>query len=231
MFNELLKESYKNPARDDLEIVENVDINSVHYDVGKDFFQVNKRAELAGFSMGEIHNINCVYDLIHPADVEKVFSWTDKAVKFISNNKIASAGISSQLVFRMIGKHRKIYYVNRYAIINRLDKNGIMATNASIFHDVTWMKPNNIGAGKLNGPGTEFFDYDIPELESFKCDLSNREIEVLNLISKGFSSEIISHSLHISVHTVNTHRKNMLRKMEASNTPQMLYIARELGLI
>lgn len=231
MFNQIVEESYKNPILDDLEVVENVDINSVHYDVGKNFFEVNKSAKLAGFSMKEISSLNSVYDLIHPADVERVFSWTDKAIKFISNNGIESSGITSQLIFRMIGKHRKVYYINRYSIINRLDFAGNMATNASRFYDVSWMRPQNIGAGKLNGPGTEFFGFDMPEIENIRHELSIREIEILNLISKGYNSEIIGTVLHISVHTVNTHRKNMLKKMEASNTPELLSIAKELGLI
>jgi DNA-binding CsgD family transcriptional regulator len=231
MFSNLVEEAYKNPALDDLEIVEEVDINSVHYDVGKDFFEVNRNVKLAGFSMQEIDSIDSVYNLIHPADVQKVFSWTEKAIKFLANSGTIGSGFSSQLIFRMIGKDSKIYYVNRYSIINRLDSDGIMATNASIFYDVSWMKPGNIGIGKLSGKGTEFFDSELPELALFKSDLSVREVEVLRLVGKGFSSEIIAESLHISVHTVNTHRKNMLKKMEASNTPELLYMARELGLI
>jgi len=231
MFSDLLEKSYKNPVLDNLETVEEVDIDSVHYDVGKNFFEVNRNVTLAGFSMQEIGCLDSVYNLIHPADVEKVFSWTEKAITFLANSGVIGAGYSSQLIFRMIGKDRKIHYVNRYSIINRLDSAGSMATNASIYYDVSWMKPGNIGIGKLSGSGTEFFDSELPELALFKSELSVREVEVLRLVGKGFSSEIIAESLHISVHTVNTHRKNMLKKMEASNTPELLYMARELGLI
>lgn len=43
-------------------------------------------------------------------------------------------------------------------------------------------------------------------------DLSNREIDVLVCVAKGMTNKDISEMLNISVHTVITHRKNIVRK-------------------
>lgn len=43
-------------------------------------------------------------------------------------------------------------------------------------------------------------------------ELSDRETDVLILVAKGLSSKEIADSLNISIHTVNTHRKNITRK-------------------
>lgn len=43
--------------------------------------------------------------------------------------------------------------------------------------------------------------------------LSNREAEILEKLCEGMSSPQIAHTLFISVHTVQTHRKNILRKL------------------
>lgn len=43
-------------------------------------------------------------------------------------------------------------------------------------------------------------------------ELSERETSVLVLVAKGLSSKEIAEKLHISVHTVNTHRKNITHK-------------------
>ena len=43
-------------------------------------------------------------------------------------------------------------------------------------------------------------------------ELSDRETEVLLLVAQGCSSKEIADSLHISIHTVNTHRKNITHK-------------------
>jgi DNA-binding NarL/FixJ family response regulator len=43
-------------------------------------------------------------------------------------------------------------------------------------------------------------------------ELSDRETEVLLLVAQGCSSKEIADRLHISIHTVNTHRKNITHK-------------------
>lgn len=42
--------------------------------------------------------------------------------------------------------------------------------------------------------------------------LTEREIEVLRLLAQGFSQKEIAHRLHLSVHTVISHRKNITSK-------------------
>ncbi len=54
------------------------------------------------------------------------------------------------------------------------------------------------------------------EPESFdqteNYELSDRETDVLVLVAKGLSSKEIASRLHISIHTVNSHRKNITHK-------------------
>ena len=61
--------------------------------------------------------------------------------------------------------------------------------------------------------------------------VSNREKEILKLVSEGQSNKIIADNLHISVRTVETHRLNLLRKMKVSNAAEMVKKALELGLL
>ena len=52
-----------------------------------------------------------------------------------------------------------------------------------------------------------------PEMEDEEgYELSERETEVLVLLAQGCSSKEIADKLNISIHTVNTHRKNITRK-------------------
>ncbi len=55
--------------------------------------------------------------------------------------------------------------------------------------------------------------------------VSNREIQVLNLVSKGENTKTISNHLSISTHTVETHRRSLLSKLSAKNTADMVRIA------
>ena len=57
--------------------------------------------------------------------------------------------------------------------------------------------------------------------------LSEREIEVLYLIAYGFRNKEISQMLYLSIHTVDTYRKNLLFKMQAKNTAGLVRRAYE----
>lgn len=61
--------------------------------------------------------------------------------------------------------------------------------------------------------------------------LTRREKEVLELIADGMTNMEIAQKLFISVTTVDTHRKNLLAKLEARNTASLVRIATQLQLI
>ncbi|MBN9381043.1 MAG: response regulator transcription factor [Chitinophagaceae bacterium] len=61
--------------------------------------------------------------------------------------------------------------------------------------------------------------------------LTRREKEVLELIADGMTNIEIAQKLFISVTTVDTHRKNLLAKLEARNTASLVRIATQLHLI
>jgi len=48
--------------------------------------------------------------------------------------------------------------------------------------------------------------------------LTQREIQIIRYIAEGLSTQEIADNLHLSPHTINAHRKNILKKMDA-NTP------------
>lgn len=62
-------------------------------------------------------------------------------------------------------------------------------------------------------------------------DLPPREYEVLKLITKGNTTNQIAEHLHLSVHTINSHRKNMLRKLKISSPTELIVYALESGLV
>ncbi|MEM6361266.1 MAG: response regulator transcription factor [Bacteroidota bacterium] len=62
-------------------------------------------------------------------------------------------------------------------------------------------------------------------------NLSAREVEILKLIAKGLSTAKIADQLHISIHTVNSHRKNILKKLKLTSPTQLVAYAHEIGLV
>ncbi|APG61029.1 response regulator transcription factor [Christiangramia salexigens] len=61
-----------------------------------------------------------------------------------------------------------------------------------------------------------------PEVENKFLNLTDREREIIKLLSKGKSTSGIADTLNISVHTVKTHRKNILQKSGCANTAELI---------
>jgi DNA-binding NarL/FixJ family response regulator len=61
--------------------------------------------------------------------------------------------------------------------------------------------------------------------------LTTREKEVLKFIAEGFTNPQIAEKLFVSPSTIDSHRKNLLSKLEAFNTASMLKAATEHGFL
>lgn len=61
--------------------------------------------------------------------------------------------------------------------------------------------------------------------------LSNREQEVLELIGRGFSYSEIAEVKSITIHTVQSHVKNLYKKLEVNSRTQAVYEATRMGLL
>ncbi|MGY5848744.1 response regulator transcription factor [Salegentibacter sp. HM20] len=61
--------------------------------------------------------------------------------------------------------------------------------------------------------------------------LSQRELQVLKQIAQGHTTKKIAKQLHISVHTVNSHRKNILKKLKLSSPIHLIAYAVEQRLV
>jgi DNA-binding NarL/FixJ family response regulator len=61
--------------------------------------------------------------------------------------------------------------------------------------------------------------------------LTNSEIEIVRMIVGGLTTKEIANQKNISFHTVNTHRKNIFRKMGVSNASELIILAIKAGWI
>jgi len=61
--------------------------------------------------------------------------------------------------------------------------------------------------------------------------LTARETEILKILAKGLSNKEISHTLGLSVHTINIHVRNIYKKLDASNRTEAVFEAKESGIL
>jgi len=61
--------------------------------------------------------------------------------------------------------------------------------------------------------------------------LTTREREVLQLLAEGKSNKDVATMLDLSLHTVETHRSNILQKLNLHGTPELILYAIRKGVI
>ncbi|MDT0552841.1 response regulator transcription factor [Urechidicola vernalis] len=65
----------------------------------------------------------------------------------------------------------------------------------------------------------------------FVSSITDRELSILKLIAKEFNTKEIGNQLHISVNTVETHRKNLIRKLKVKNAVGLAIYAHKNQLV
>jgi two-component system, NarL family, response regulator YdfI len=70
-----------------------------------------------------------------------------------------------------------------------------------------------------------------PVAEELAEPLSDRELEVLDLLAEGISNKLIAHRLSISEHTVKTHVASIFAKLGASSRTEAVSRAIRRGLV
>jgi hypothetical protein len=69
------------------------------------------------------------------------------------------------------------------------------------------------------------------ELLQIGMPFSVREFEIIRMIESGLTSEQIAEKIFLSVHTVNTHRRNILAKSEKETMSELIYELLEKGVL
>lgn len=107
----------------------------------------------------------------------------------------------------------------------------------SVFTDITFMNlppDNRISFIGIKGEPSYYSLSTDPKtiLQPEKeLELSAREREIVGLLSEGYGSKQIAAMLHISTHTVDTHRRNLLKKTGTKNTLELAVVCLKKGLI
>ena len=140
---------------------------------------------------------------------------TEKAIKLIPELKI--------IVFSMFSDEE--YY---HKMIERGVKGFILKTSGineleSAIHEV--MKGESYFSNELLRKIISNFEQQNNNEQSKKEILSEREIEVLQQICLGLSTDEIGKKLFISPKTVKTHKSNLLAKTISKNTPALILYA------
>ncbi len=190
------------------------------------------RGNILGIEEQFDENGNNVYfhPQIHPDDYDIV----DKAGIAMMN--FAKALPEKEMVFDyklvnelrvMNAKGKYIRVVEQFQVLET-DNNGNLWLALSVM-DISPDQQNETAMSQvINFRNGELFS---PPVPNNLPNLSSRELEILNMVKQGFYSKEISYKLSISINTVNTHRQNILTKLNAGNSIEAVRYASKMGLV
>lgn len=110
------------------------------------------------------------------------------------------------------------------------DSFGVTTHSGTFIRDVTHFVPKGYRQ-QFIGPNAKELNAVVRDMSTFVHTLSEREIQVLFLIGKGYSSRQIGEMIHLSKHTIDTHRRHILNKLETTNSIEAYKKADDMGLL
>jgi DNA-binding CsgD family transcriptional regulator len=152
---------------------------------------------------------------VHPEDKKYLLDYEFKSIEFFKTldfDKIKK--YKAQYDFRIKAEDNKYVRILQQTIQIDYDQTNFYRSLA-IHTDISHIKTEGTPCFSIIGIDGEPSYYNIQETAVFtkSYDLfTKREREVLKHIVEGKSSKVIADYLNISLHTVNTHRKNILIK-------------------
>lgn len=171
------------------------------------------------------------FEATHPEDLQRHSLGRAKVFKIAQDFYISQNGctiLSSN--FRMRNPHGD--YENTlyqcYLFFNELP-----AKTVFLFQLLTNIDQYNLKKGfhYYLGNDLSYFRFPDEELLDTGLPFSAREFEIIQLAGESLSSEQIAEKLFLSTHTVNTHRRNILKKSGQSNISDLILSLKEQGLL
>jgi DNA-binding CsgD family transcriptional regulator len=169
---------------------------------------------------------------VHPDDMHRLVFGRERMVKVAQDIFVARSG-SALMSFTM-------RFLNPEGTYNNL------LGQAYFFHStipretvfIIQVVTNLDSSVKTNPDGHFYIGNDISlfrfpdaKLLQIGSNLSDREFEIVKLIASGLGSKEIAEKLSLSLHTVNTHRSNILSKTDKPTIADVIFSYKNLGLL
>jgi DNA-binding CsgD family transcriptional regulator len=163
----------------------------------------------------EEFTIMFLMDKIHPDDMPYFLNFEYRVTEFFKSlafDKVKNYKV--QYDFRIKAKNEKYIRILHQAVQIDYDETNYYRT-FSVHTDISHIKRNGTPCFSIIGLDGEPSYHNIQDEEVFAMSydlFTKREREILKCIVEGKRSKEIAGELQISLHTVNTHRKNILAK-------------------
>jgi len=180
-------------------------------------------------------NIKNLYNRIHPEDIFTVLKLAKAAVSYsIENGYVDPFRYVIAHDYRISTQEGDYKRFLRQSYIIHMSE-GVLDLTVNVLTDISFIKTHGEVEWSLQGDDLTMYE-NLVSKELTKTPekgkvLSLRETEVLQLLAQGNTSEQVAKKLHISPMTSVTHRRNIMKKLKAKNTNELIYMAVKDGVL
>ncbi|MEE9431629.1 MAG: LuxR C-terminal-related transcriptional regulator [Melioribacteraceae bacterium] len=184
-------------------------------------------------------SLNTFFNLVHPNDLIKFHEKENMAGEFLFN-KIPKEDIPFYKMVYLIrikdvnGKDKTLLHQARAISVST---DGKIERTIIVHSDVTFLDiPYNHNISFISQEKESYFATEKDGSYSYNKKhkeniFSRKEIEIIKNISEGYVSKEIANILFVSQHTVNYHKKNILKKSGCKNTAELIAKSIREGII
>jgi len=170
--------------------------------------------------------------LIHPDDEERLCQARSRVFKMekeILKAQKGSSLTSYNLRIRNASGNYNNLFVQDYMFYSPIPYKAVFLIQ--VVTNIDWYKMKKDRFHHYAGNDLSLFKFPDQKLLDIGPDLSYREFEIIRMIEAGLSSKEIADKLFLSIHTINTHRSNILEKSGKSQISEVIYEFMEKGLL
>jgi DNA-binding CsgD family transcriptional regulator len=185
--------------------------------------------KIIGIDAPQKNEVTVLYEHVHKDTMKPFLRYTEQLLKygFINHERRFSEESDFNLNFYKTIHNRIIL---KSTTILQYDSENKIRYSVGKLMDVTGLIPFQHFGYKFTGPGSSKIYAAFEGLSEFEEIVSTRELTILNMVGKGMRTHQIARQLNISSHTVDTHKRNIIRKLEATNSIEAYNKALGMGL-
>lgn len=199
-----------------------------NYKEQKVVFQNGVR-ELLGYDENEFTS-ELIHTYFHPDDNDILIRLLQAIISFARVADFRQDQGFFYLTYRIRRKCGDYIKVMRQSYVYEISNEGCLISNMSVLTDVSaFDKTDNVSWDfKANGLDIEEFKKFIGA--QYQNYFSKREMDIAKFVAQGLSSKEIALKLFISSHTVDTHRRKILKKTNCKNSMELTVFCLKNGI-
>lgn len=185
--------------------------------------------EFLGYTPEEFSS-ELVNSFFHPDDKDIVQRIIQASVAYSIDHNLLQNELLS-LTYRLRKKNGEYIKVLRQSNVFEVDENGRFISNLSLLTDISYMNTADCVEWKFDAKGLDKKAFKKYVGHHTQNIFSARELDIIYGINKGLNSEEIGALYFISKHTVDTHRRKILKKAGCKNSIELIAFCRKNGVV